>query len=79
KQNLNQQVKIVSGRAFYQQDKYWIDSELQKQEIKNVKRIQFDSDDYYKLLKKQPQVSQFLALGKNVKFYYRNVLYEVYE
>lgn len=79
KQNLNQQVKIVSGRAFYQQDKYWIDSELQKQEIKNVKRIQFDSDDYYKLLKNQPQVYKFLALGKNVKFYYKNVLYEVYE
>jgi len=79
KQNLNQQVKIVSSRAFYQQDKYWIDSELQKQEIKNTKKIQFDSDDYYKLLKNQPQVSKFLALGKNVKFYYRNILYEVYE
>ncbi|RPI62424.1 MAG: VWA domain-containing protein, partial [Ignavibacteriales bacterium] len=38
--NLSQQVRNVLGRAVYQQDKFWVDSELQKQETKNKKRIQ---------------------------------------
>ncbi len=78
-QNLTNQVKNISGRAFYQQDKFWIDSKLQKQNTNNVKKIKFNSDDYYKLLNKYPQTAQFLALGQNVKFYYKSVFYEVYE
>ncbi len=79
KQNLTQQVKNISGRAVYQQDKFWVDSELQKRETKNVKRVQFNSDEYFKLLNKEPETAQFLALGQNVRFYHNNVFYEVYE
>src|SRR5690606_6734242 len=77
RQNLSQQVKNVLGRAVYQQDKFWVDSELQKRETKNVKRIQFNSDAYFSLLNKEPDTAQFLALGQNVKFYHKNVFYEV--
>ena len=78
-QNLSQQVKNVLGRAVYQQDKYWIDSELQNQTNAKKVRIQFNSDEYFTLLNKEPQTAQFLALGQNVKFFYNNVFYEVYE
>lgn len=77
--NLSQQVKNVMGRAVYQQDKFWVDSELQKRETKNVKRIQFTSDEYFALLNQEPETAQFLALGQNVRFYHKNVFYEVYE
>jgi Ca-activated chloride channel family protein len=77
--NLSQQVKNVMGRAVYQQDKFWVDSELQKRDTKKKKRIQFNSDEYFNLLNKEPETSKFLALGQNVRFYYKNVLYEVYE
>jgi Ca-activated chloride channel family protein len=77
--NLSQQVRNVFGRAVYQQDKFWVDSELQKREMKNTKRIQFNSDEYFKLLNKEPETAQFLALGQNVRFYYKNVFYEVFE
>lgn len=77
--NLSQQVKNVMGRAVYQQDKFWVDSELQKRETKNVKRIQFNSDEYFALLNQEPETAQFLALGQNVRFYHNNVYYEVYE
>ncbi len=78
-QNLSQQVKNVLGRAVYQQDKFWVDSELQRQEMKNKKRIQFNSDDYFTLLNKEPETAQFLALGQNVRFYHNDIYYEVYE
>ncbi len=77
--NLTQQVRNILGRAVYQQDEFWVDSELQKLGAKNAKRIQFNSDEYFKLLNKEPATAQFLALGQNVRFYHNNVFYEVYE
>jgi len=77
--NLTQQVRNILGRAVYQSGKYWIDSELQNQKNKKQKRIQFNSDEYYKLLKDKPETSQFLALGQNVRFFYENIFYENYE
>lgn len=77
--NLTQQVRNIQGRAVYQSGKFWVDSELQKQKVKNQKRIQFNSNEYFKLLKDKPETSQFLALGQNVRFYYDNTFYEIYE
>lgn len=77
--NLVQQVRNIQGRAIYQSGKFWVDSELQNQNVKNQKRIQFNSNEYFKLLKDKPETSQFLALGQNVRFYYDNTFYEIYE
>jgi hypothetical protein len=77
--NLTQQVRNIKGRAVYQSGKFWVDSELQKQQTKNEKRIQFNSTEYFKLLTDKPETSQFLALGQNVRFYYDNTFYEIYE
>ncbi len=78
-QNLTQQVRNIQGRAIYQSGKFWVDSELQKHKAKNEKRIQFNSDEYFKLLKDKPETAQFLALGQNVRFYFDNTFYEIYE
>ena len=77
--NLTQQVKNIQGRAVYQSGKFWVDSELQNQKVKNQKRIQFNSEEYFRLLKDKPETAQFLALGQNVRFYYDNTFYEIYE
>ena len=77
--NLTQQVKNIRGRAVYQSGKFWVDSELQNQKAETQKRIQFNSDEYFKLLNDKPETSQFLALGQNVRFYYDNTFYEIYE
>ncbi len=78
-QNLTQQVRNVQGRAVYQSGKFWVDSELQKRKTRNERQIQFNSDEYFKLLKNKPETAQFLALGQNVRFYYDNTFYEIYE
>lgn len=79
KRNLSQQVKNILGRAFYQQDKFWVDSELQNQSNVKKVRVKFNSDEYFTLLNREPETAQFLALGQNVRFYHNNVFYEVYE
>jgi hypothetical protein len=53
--NLTQQVRNIQGRAVYQSGKFWVDSELQNQKAKNQKRIQFNSDEYFKLLNDKPE------------------------
>lgn len=77
--NLTQQVKNVLGRAVYQNEKFWVDSELQNSKTKSKQRIQFNSDEYFKLLNEKLKTSQFLALGKNVRFVIDDIYYEVYE
>ena len=78
-QNLSQQVKNVLGRAVYQSGKFWVDSELQVKNSQQKKRIQFNSDEYFKLISKEPGTAQFLALGKNVRFSYKNTSYEIFD
>jgi len=77
--NLAQQVKNIQGRAIYNTGKFWVDSQVQLQKSQRVNRIQFASENYFKLLKKEPQSAQFLALGKNIRFVMNNNIYEIYE
>lgn len=77
--NLTQQVRNIQGRAVYQSGKFWVDSDLQKRKTKDERRIQFNSDEYFKLLNDKPETAQFLALGQNVRFYYEDTFYEIYE
>jgi len=80
KQNLASQVKNIQDRAVYQSNNVWIDSEIQKV-VQNAKtkKIQFASPEYFDLVKKEPESTQFLALGKNVQFVLNNTIYEIYE
>jgi len=77
--NLVQQVKNIQGRAVYNNGNFWVDSGLQRLKSQDVQRIQFASDEYFKLLKEEPLSAEFLALGQNVRFVLNNQVYEVYE
>jgi hypothetical protein len=76
---LQQNARVVSGKAFYQNGSQWIDSDAQQQKASNRQRIQFASEEYFKLLRENPDASQWLALGRNVQFTLRDTLYEVVE
>ena len=66
------QVRNVNGRAMYQAGAYWNDSALQSGKARGaVQRIQFNSAEYFALLYKEPEVAQFYALGRNVRFVHR--------
>lgn len=77
--NLTQQVKNVQGRAFYNANNLWIDSKIQSKKYKSEIKIKFASKKYFNLLRRNPEVSSYMALGKNVKFILNNNYYEIYE
>ncbi|MCP5105404.1 MAG: VWA domain-containing protein [bacterium] len=77
--NLQQQVKNIQGRAIYNTGKFWVDSQVQLQKSASVNRIQFASEEYFKLLRREPLSAQFLALGQNVRFVLNSQVFEIYD
>lgn len=74
-QSLN--LKDAGGRAFYQNDGLWIDSYLETNTSSNVKKIEFNSDEYFKLAFSDKIIAEILSLGRNVRFEYGKNIYEV--
>ncbi len=77
--NLADGIVNLKGRAFYNNNNVWIDSHVQQNAKKPVNRIQFNSSKYFKLIKEEPEVSEYLALGRNVRFVLKGNVYEIYE
>lgn len=74
------QYRNIQGRAIYQTDSgAWFDTEVAKQKQVKTIRIQFASKEYFDLLTKQPETAKFLALGRNVQFFNRGNIYQIYE
>ncbi len=73
------QTQFVAGRSFYLNGNQWIDANVQKMPQAKRVRVQFNSEDYFNLLAKEPQALRWLALGQNVQFSLGNIVYEIYE
>jgi Ca-activated chloride channel family protein len=74
-----QQSQFVGGKTFFQNDKQWIDSAIQRHPDAKRIRIQLGSPEYFDLIAKNEKVVQWLALGQNVQFILDKTIYEVYE
>ncbi len=74
-----QQSRHVSGKTFFQNDRQWIDSAIQKSPNANRVRLQLGSNEYFDFLAKHPQAGAWLALGPNVQFLQDGTIYETVE
>ena len=59
----SQQTQFVAGKNFFQNDKQWIDSAVQKHPNAKRVRIQFGSPDYFDLVAKQLQSAPLAGPG----------------
>ena len=75
----SQQTQFVAGKSFFQNEKQWIDSAVQKHPNAKQVRIQFGSAEYFDLVAKNPKALPWLALGQNVQFVLDNTIYDIYE
>jgi len=73
------QSQFVGGKNFFQNDKQWIDSAVQK--YPNAKRmeIKFGSPEYFDFVAKNPNSLPWLSLGQNVEFVLEKTVYVVRE
>jgi Ca-activated chloride channel homolog len=75
----SQQAQFVSGKNFFQNDRQWVDSAVQKNAQAKQVRIQFASKEYFELAANYPATQKWLALGQNVQFFYNQTVYDIYE
>ncbi len=73
------QNQFIAGRNFFQNDKQWIDAEVQKPQNAKRQRIQFNSAEYFTFAAKNSRALPWLALGQNVQFVLDGTVYEIYE
>jgi Ca-activated chloride channel family protein len=78
-QDLGRQFKTVQGRAFYLSNGVWTDARIQKAAKLPVARIAFASDDYFALLKNQPELAPVLALGRHIRFTAAGRVIEIFD
>jgi hypothetical protein len=76
-QNYNQQVKVVAGRAFYQNGNRWTDSTAQSKQNLKQKTIKFNSEEYFALARRDARAAQWLSLGNNVDMLIDDTLYQI--
>ncbi len=69
-------IKQVKNKTFQLREGVWVDS-THKTETK-PKKIEFGSDAYFELLKKEPELTQYLAIGKHVIVSYKGTSYEIH-
>ena len=73
--NLNR----IAGKTFYLNNNAWQDSEFKAEAKLPEVKIKFASDDYYKLLKDEPRLTEFLSQGTNVVVVWNKKVYRVTE
>lgn len=75
-----QQYRNIQGKAVYKvNNEAWIDAEVYQHPNAKRTRLQFASDEYFKLLHQEPNAKQYVALGRNVQFWANEQIYEIYE
>jgi Ca-activated chloride channel family protein len=75
--NYAQQVRVLNGRAFYQNGNTWSDGTAQSQQNLKQRRVAFNSDEYFDLLKQHPEALAWFSLGNEVDVVLDDTLYMV--
>lgn len=68
-----------NGRNFIQRGDVWMDGRIPENPGKPVQRIAFNSDDYFDLLSKRPEVAEWYALGRNIQFILGDQIIEIFD
>jgi Ca-activated chloride channel family protein len=77
--NYATQVRVLNGRAFYQNGATWTDSTAQGGKALKQQRVRFASEAWFGLLARGSTVASWLSLGANVDVVVDGVLYQVRE
>ncbi len=70
-------VRAVGGKTFYLRDGIWTDAEFKADARQPETTLTFASDDYFALIKREPRLADFFALGERVIVVYQGRVYRV--
>lgn len=67
----------VGDKTFYLRDDVWVDSEFKPDAKLPETALEFGSDQYFALIKSEPQLARFFSLGERVVVVYNGRVYRV--
>ena len=67
----------VGDKTFYLREGVWVDSEFKAEAKLPETALAFGSDEYFDLLKREPQLARFFSLGERVVVVYKGRVYRV--
>lgn len=70
-----EKVQHVEDKTFVLKNDYWVDSEFDPDDKLKEIEIEFMSDEYFDLMDKFPDISEYLAVGDNIKLVWGNKVY----
>jgi Ca-activated chloride channel family protein len=70
-------VSKVGDKTFYMRDGVWVDSEFKADAKLPETTLEFGGDEYFALIKREPQLARFFALGERVVVVYKGRVYRV--
>ncbi|MFN2454220.1 MAG: VIT domain-containing protein [Pyrinomonadaceae bacterium] len=70
-------VRNIRGKIFYLRDGVWTDEEFKMNARLPEVKLVFGSDDYFALLKREPRLAEFFALGERVIVVFDSRVYRV--
>jgi Ca-activated chloride channel family protein len=70
-------VRSVGNKTFYLRDGVWTDADFKADARQPETALVFGSDEYYALLKREPRLGVFFALGERVVVVYQGRVYRV--
>jgi Ca-activated chloride channel homolog len=72
-------MRNVAGKTFYMREGVWTDAEFKAEAKLPETVLAFGSDDYFAVLKREPRLADFFALGERVVVVYQGRVYRVNE
>ncbi|HEV2860734.1 MAG TPA: VIT and VWA domain-containing protein [Pyrinomonadaceae bacterium] len=70
-------VRKVGDKTFYLRDGVWTDSEFKADDRLPETALEFGSEDYFALVRREPQLARFFALGERVVVVFKGRVYRV--
>ena len=70
-------VRKVGDKTFYLRDDVWTDSEFKADAKLPETVLEFGGEEYFALIKREPQLARFFSLGERVVVVYNGRVYRV--
>jgi Ca-activated chloride channel family protein len=69
--------QFVAGKNFYRQGNNWVDADFKPETKLPEVNLKFASDEYFALANREKGIAQYLALGEEVVFVWKNRVYRI--
>ena len=71
------QNQFVANKNFFNQSGNWIDADYKKDKNLPEVNLKFASEDYFALVKKEPEIAKYLSIGEEVTVVWKGTVYNI--